>query len=34
MERRTYLLAIHEAIGGSEDARVVPARAMQRLEDS
>jgi hypothetical protein len=31
-ERRGYLEALHRALGGVEDARVVLARALHRLE--
>jgi len=33
MERRAYKAAIHRAIGGLEDARVVLATAIQRIEE-
>jgi hypothetical protein len=31
-ERRGYLEAIHQALGGVEDARVALARALRRME--
>jgi hypothetical protein len=33
VERRDYMACLHDAIGGLEDARVMLARAVQRIQD-